>query len=93
MSRLICIEIYINNLFSEPKVAGRRLDMVGQQTNPPLHKKNPFIYLYIGSIESFATIEDPGEMPQNAAFHLGLHCYIAITKSIFRERKCPLTAN
>ena len=36
---------------------------------------------------TFANSEDPDEMPQNAAFHQGLHCSVLKTKSIFKERK------
>ena len=37
---MICIEIYINNLFSEPRVAGTKVSRYGgQQMTHPLHKK------------------------------------------------------
>ena len=35
--------------------------------------------------ETLTNIEDLDEMPHNAAFHQGLHCF-AKTKSIYRER-------
>ena len=34
---------------------------------------------------TLASSENPGEMPQNAAFHQGQHCFIK-TRTIFIER-------
>ena len=37
-------------------------------------------------MRSLTNSEDPDEMPHNPAFHHGLHCLIAMAKTIFRER-------
>ena len=38
---------------------------------------NPFILVNC----TLANSEDPDEMPHNAAFHLGLHCFAKIKRS------------
>ena len=41
----------------------------------------------------FANSEDSDEMPQNVAFHQGLHCLLSKSKTIFRERNTILFEN